>query len=206
MPEVAQTVVVIPPSLPVLARYGLELAEWWSMLFCQDGACAICQLVPATPPLRRVLSTVASQVRRGYVIQTLECGHEVSRKRSSKKRQKCGRCPLIARFNVDHEHVKGWAEMPAAERKLYVRGILCWLCNKLYAGRGITVHRARRLVIYLEVTEARIAVPDGRLLQVGRCIRCTGLFIESPDPGERARVYDQELGHRIHERCIGRAG
>lgn len=54
------------------------------------------------------------------------------------------------RFVIDHEHVRGWKRMPSEERKKYVRGLLCYWCNKTYVGRGITVEIARGVVLYLE--------------------------------------------------------
>jgi hypothetical protein len=40
------------------------------------------------------------------------------------------------RLCIDHEHVKGWKNLPDNERKLYVRGILCWQCNLHRVGRN----------------------------------------------------------------------
>lgn len=60
------------------------------------------------------------------------------------------------RWNIDHQHVKGWNKMTPERRKRYVRGILCWTCNRLYAGRGMTVERAEALVIYLKKHTERI--------------------------------------------------
>lgn len=68
----------------------------------------------------------------------------------------CGRKPN-GRWNIDHYHCKGWSKKPPEERKKYVRGILCWVCNRYYAGRGITVERATNLVRYLTQFERRIA-------------------------------------------------
>jgi hypothetical protein len=73
-----------------------------------------------------------------------------------------GRCAICrnvpnGRWNIDHHHAKGWKRMTAERRKKYVRGILCWTCNRLYAGRGITIDRAERLVLYLKEFEERIS-------------------------------------------------
>ena len=53
-------------------------------------------------------------------------------------------------FHTDHEHVKGWDKMPPDERKLYVRGLLCYMCNRFRVTRGTTLEAARGLVRYLE--------------------------------------------------------
>ena len=53
-------------------------------------------------------------------------------------------------MNVDHEHVKGWKAMPASERKKYVRGLLCYMCNRFRLTRGTTLETARNMVKYLE--------------------------------------------------------
>jgi len=67
----------------------------------------------------------------------------------------CRKTPTTGRLCVDHEHVKGWKKMPSSERKKYVRGLLCWVCNHYYVGRGITIEKAKNVVNYLEEYEAR---------------------------------------------------
>ncbi len=62
----------------------------------------------------------------------------------------CKRVPGTGRFCTDHEHVKNWKKMPPEQRVLYVRGLLCWTCNNYYLARGITVERAKNVVLYLE--------------------------------------------------------
>lgn len=71
----------------------------------------------------------------------------------------CGKVPN-GRWNIDHHHVKGWVKKPPEIRKLYVRGIVCWWCNKTYLSRGITVERAARVVRYLQGFEERIKTYD----------------------------------------------
>lgn len=67
----------------------------------------------------------------------------------------CEKEPSTGRLVTDHFHVKNWKKMPPEQRKLYVRGILCFWCNHAYLGRGITVEKARRTVIYLENFEKK---------------------------------------------------
>lgn len=67
----------------------------------------------------------------------------------------CGKMPKTGRLCIDHEHVKGWKKMPPEERKLYVRGLLCWFCNHTYVGRAITIEKSKRVTQYLEGYEAR---------------------------------------------------
>lgn len=62
----------------------------------------------------------------------------------------CRKVPANGRLCTDHEHVKGWKKMPPEERKRYVRGMLCYLCNHWYVGRGITVVKAENVVAYLK--------------------------------------------------------
>lgn len=70
----------------------------------------------------------------------------------------CGICGLVPRnkttgairFVVDHEHVRGWKKLPPEERKMWVRGLVCFWCNFTYLGRGITLAKARNVVKYLE--------------------------------------------------------
>jgi len=53
------------------------------------------------------------------------------------------------RWVIDHYHVKGWKKMPPEKRKLYVRGICCWYCNRWYTAKGITIEKAQNIVMYL---------------------------------------------------------
>lgn len=62
----------------------------------------------------------------------------------------CKKTPSTGRLCIDHEHVKGWKKMPPDKRKLYVRGLLCWVCNHYYVGRGIDVQKAQNVVLYLQ--------------------------------------------------------
>lgn len=62
----------------------------------------------------------------------------------------CLKTPTTGRLCIDHEHVKGWKSLSPDKRKLFVRGLLCWVCNHYYLGRGITVDKARNVVSYLE--------------------------------------------------------
>jgi hypothetical protein len=62
----------------------------------------------------------------------------------------CRNEPKKGRLCIDHEHVKGWKKLPPEQRKLYVRGLLCWFCNHYYLSRAITVAKAYYVVDYLE--------------------------------------------------------
>ncbi len=69
-------------------------------------------------------------------------------------------CPICEnelrkRSNIDHFHVKNWKKMPPEVRKLYVRGVTCWVCNHYYLGRAITVQKAQNVLKYLEEFEKR---------------------------------------------------
>ena len=71
-----------------------------------------------------------------------------------------GRCPicnneLSKTTNIDHFHVKGWVKLPPEQRKLYVRGIVDWFCNKNYLAKGITVERSKNVTKYLQKFEER---------------------------------------------------
>lgn len=41
----------------------------------------------------------------------------------------CKTMPKSKVLCTDHEHVKGFAKLPPEERKKYVRGLLCFMCN-----------------------------------------------------------------------------
>ena len=65
--------------------------------------------------------------------------------------------PSKGRLCIDHDHVKGWKKMPPEQRKIYVRGLLCWYCNNRLLSRGITIRKSRNVTLYLEQYEARRA-------------------------------------------------
>lgn len=67
----------------------------------------------------------------------------------------CQKEPTKGRLCIDHEHVKLWKKMPPEKRKLYVRGLLCWVCNHYYLGRGISIPKAHRVALYLEQFEEK---------------------------------------------------
>ena len=59
------------------------------------------------------------------------------------------------RLNIEHEHVKGWKKMPPDERKKYVRGLACYICNNRILTKGVTLERLRNAVKYLEEYESK---------------------------------------------------
>lgn len=70
------------------------------------------------------------------------------------------RCPVCTkargvRWNTDHDHVPGWAKLPAAERKRYVRGVLCAYCNYRRVNSRMSAAEAARIASYLAAYEAR---------------------------------------------------
>lgn len=67
----------------------------------------------------------------------------------------CERTPKTGKYVTDHEHVRGWAGMPDHERRLYIRGLTCWSCNRYLLARDISVRNAKNVVTYLETYQAR---------------------------------------------------
>lgn len=73
----------------------------------------------------------------------------------------CGRVPGkskrdgLARFNIDHEHVRGWKNMKPSDRGQYVRGLVCWTCNMFQLAKGATSERLRLLADYLDEHDRR---------------------------------------------------
>ncbi len=61
----------------------------------------------------------------------------------------CKRLPESRRLFIDHEHVKGYAKLPPEQKRKHIRGLLCYVCNKFFAMRGMTEEKARHLVKYL---------------------------------------------------------
>jgi hypothetical protein len=70
-----------------------------------------------------------------------------------------GRCAVCRRqfgphlrANVDHRHVPGYKKLLPEEKKKYVRGILCFQCNKFKVGRHTTA-TAKQIYDYLRKAE-----------------------------------------------------
>lgn len=72
----------------------------------------------------------------------------------------CRKLPPNGRLCTDHDHVKGWKKMPAAERRKHVRGLLCYFCNHYYVGRAITVEKAKNVHEYLVAHILRLGVTE----------------------------------------------
>lgn len=53
------------------------------------------------------------------------------------------------RWVIDHQHVKGWKNMPPEKRRKYVRGVCCWYDNRYFLSKGITAEKARNVIDYL---------------------------------------------------------
>lgn len=68
----------------------------------------------------------------------------------------CGNSLHDKRCNTDHFHVKGFKKMKPEQKKLFVRGILCWTCNHLIVGRGVTIQRLEKALEYMRAFEARM--------------------------------------------------
>jgi len=64
----------------------------------------------------------------------------------------CLRKPINATraLHVDHEHVKGWKDMPPNERKKYIRGLSCYTCNRFRLTRGTNIKNAKNMYAYLK--------------------------------------------------------
>ena len=67
-------------------------------------------------------------------------------------------------LNVDHEHVKGWKKMPPEKRKKFVRGLLCFYCNRFYLSKAMTIPKAEKIKKYLEAYNVR----QGKVIQGAR--------------------------------------
>jgi hypothetical protein len=59
------------------------------------------------------------------------------------------------RLNIEHEHVKGWKNMLPEERKNYIRGLACFVCNYKLLQKGIDLERLENAVRYLKEYEQR---------------------------------------------------
>jgi hypothetical protein len=68
----------------------------------------------------------------------------------------CEKTPSTGRWNIDHYHIKGWKKLPPEKRKLYVRGVVCWFCNRYYMSKAITPRKAENIRRYLDDFLSRI--------------------------------------------------
>jgi len=65
----------------------------------------------------------------------------------------CGCCkkkPNSGKLFIDHEHVRGWKHMPSKNRKLYVRGLACYVCNRFILNHRVSAQLLRHGAEYLE--------------------------------------------------------
>lgn len=105
-----------------------------------------------TPPAAQTLRTygltqdewIALLQAQGWVCPICEQGND---------RPKTGKQAL---WNTDHEHVRGWAKMPPEQRKRYVRGILCFYCNRRVVGDRKDPEEAQRVADYLRAFRTRL--------------------------------------------------
>jgi hypothetical protein len=67
----------------------------------------------------------------------------------------CGRIPGPHKLYIDHEHVRGWKVMKPAERKQFVRGLICYMGNKFRLARGSTAENLASAAEYLQRYEKR---------------------------------------------------
>lgn len=68
----------------------------------------------------------------------------------------CKRTPKSGRLAIDHQHVKGWKKMKPVDRKKFVRGLCCFLCNGKCVSKWTTRERAAEVVRYFDAYEQRI--------------------------------------------------
>lgn len=68
----------------------------------------------------------------------------------------CEKEPKKGRLCIDHYHVKGWKKMPPERRKLYVRALLCFMCNTQVLGRCVTIEKLKRATMLLERFKERM--------------------------------------------------
>ena len=67
----------------------------------------------------------------------------------------CGGVPASGTLHIDHEHARGWRTMAPADRRTFVRGLLCWWDNGVLLRRGASPTRLRAAADYLEKYEGK---------------------------------------------------
>lgn len=56
---------------------------------------------------------------------------------------------------VEHEHVRGYSKMLPGQKKKYIRGLACYICNNKLLQKGITKGRLLQAAQYLDEYEKR---------------------------------------------------
>jgi hypothetical protein len=67
----------------------------------------------------------------------------------------CDKTGADVKWNIDHEHVRGWEKMKAKDKKRYWRGILCAYDNYRRVHSSNSAAVTRRILDYLEAYEKR---------------------------------------------------
>lgn len=76
-------------------------------------------------------------------------------------REQGGRCSICLEefvggtINIDHEHVFNWKRMPPERRRIYVRALTCWQCNRFRLFRGANAKLAYNMYQMLTAYEQR---------------------------------------------------
>jgi hypothetical protein len=114
------------------------------------------------PPVKRTATTVNPPTLgtlRKYGITAVEW--RAILKRQDGRCAICKRVPKSGRLAIDHQHVKGWKKMKPEQRRLFVRGLCCFLCNGKVVSKWTTVDRAMAAVLYFREYERRFL--EGKL-------------------------------------------
>ena len=61
----------------------------------------------------------------------------------------CGKVPKSNKLNIDHEHVRGYYSMEPELRRTFIRGLVCYMCNKFRLARGSTAENLLHASMYL---------------------------------------------------------
>ena len=85
------------------------------------------------------------------------------------------------RLVIDHDHVRGWRDMPPEERKVHVRGLACPSCNHFVLTRYADAEKHRQAAEYLD---------RHHVLRLGRGLDnpAEGPAVRKVRPAPRARV------------------
>jgi len=62
----------------------------------------------------------------------------------------CGKRPKNLILNIDHEHVRGYKRGSDMFKRLYIRGLVCHMCNRYRLARGATAEVLRGAADYLD--------------------------------------------------------
>lgn len=67
----------------------------------------------------------------------------------------CKKFPSSGRLYIEHEHISGWKKLLPNERKKFIRGACCFICNYRILTKGVTAEKLLNAANYLKEYQNR---------------------------------------------------